>query len=193
MFVHNFLTPSSTVPVLQISNRLHLNLIPFPDSPMNDNHHQISPVAEDVDQKKAGQGGLLVPNNSSTMYEQNNSSEEELEVIINGGGVSTRTPDEFSDTGDEEGVVYEIKGMPAKGVCESASAVNATEEEGEGEEDQRAPDHVQHVQDGEEVASGVDRCRSASTTFRRPSTAEKRKRPIDHDEEVCTVVYFSLT
>lgn len=128
---------------------------------------------------------------ASTMYEQNNSSEEELEVIINGQtgtSFSRTTPDEFSDTGDEDGLVYEIKALagPTVKLC----AVNVTG-------DQQAPDNYDsrgggggEEEEGEEpqnIATGA----REEVTFRRPSTAEKRKRPIDdHEEEVC--IYLSI-
>lgn len=126
---------------------------------------------------------------TSTLYEQNNSSEEELEVIINGQAPFSRsTPDEFSDTGDEDGVVYEIKALAVPTVKQSAVNVSA---------DQQAPDkpdgdeeEAELVADDEaedyprKVCAGA---RGAEVAFRRPSTAEKRKRPIDdHNEEVCT-------
>ena len=121
--------------------------------------------------------------NSSTLYEQNNSSEEELEVIINGNQVAT-TPDEFSDTGDEEGVVYEIKAMDEDQVV-NQRAMNATAGDQLVTSTTVANDTEQEAEDEEEDPPRIASADAEAVTFRRPSTAEKRKRPIDRDEEVC--------
>lgn len=146
---------------------------------MSNHDHQRAP--EDA-------AALAARNNLNTMYEQNNSSEEELEVIINGQATpfdSGTTPDDFSDTGDEDGVVYEIKAMTADGQDEEQVKLCAVNVTGGGGGGLRTPENngpgtvVQ--QEGD---AGVEA--DTTTTFRRPSTAEKRKRPIDHHEEVCT-------
>lgn len=154
----------------------------------NHEHHQHQRAPVNDVAPAADEEAQLV---ASTLYEQNNSSEEELEVIINGQPPFSRsTPDEFSDTGDEDGVVYEIQALAVPTVKQSAVNVSV---------DQQAPDKPDGDEEEEEGAEAEDYARKvcagargAEVTFRRPSTAEKRKRPIDdHNEEVCTPLSFS--
>lgn len=126
--------------------------------------------------------------------EQNNSSEEELEVIINGNGgqVSfSQTPGDFSDTGDEEeGVLFEVNAMTAGENTVDLNAVKRTEDQlltdnANRDEELSHEDCDDSDIEKREKLTGVE---PQAPTFRRPSTAEKRKRPIDPDEEVCVKI-----
>lgn len=155
------------------------------------------PMSSHDDQQRAPEDATaeeLVINSNSTMYEQNNSSEEELEVIINGqaGTFSRTTPDEFSDTGDdEEGVVYEIQAVVPEPVTVRLCAVNVTEDQLAANSSDNEGAEGDDEDDPRNIPGG-----QTQVAFRRPSTAEKRKRPIDegHEEEVCTrCVWLSLS
>lgn len=158
---------------------IRLIIIPL-DFPMSNHDHQRAP-------EDAPAAALAASNNLNTMYEQNNSSEEELEVIINGQATpfdSGTTPDDFSDTGDEDGVVYEIKAMTADRQDQEQVKLCAVNVTGGGGGLRTPEDNVPGTVVQQEGDAGVEA--DTTTTFRRPSTAEKRKRPIDHHEEVCT-------